>query len=81
MSIDDVFGVIRDIVGFFKPIIEPILEIVNVVSGIITLVSFLEGFSLNAGNTSSLLVFVISFLLMAITEEGVYEWLKSLVGL
>jgi len=88
MSIEDVFDIIRDILGiireivhFLKPIIEPILEVVNIISGLYTLVAFLEGFSLNVNNTSSLLVFVFSFLLMYLIEEEFYKWLRGLIGL
>lgn len=72
---------IREVIGFFKPIIEPILEFINIISGIYTLASFLEGLSLNVNNTSSLIIFLLSFILMYALEEEIYKWLKSLVGL
>jgi len=81
MSVKDLLGIIRDIVGFFKPIVEPILEAINVISGIYTLASFLEGLSLNANNITSLIIFLLSFFLMYILEDEFYKWLKGLVGL
>lgn len=81
MSIKDILGIIREIVSFFKPIIEPILEFINIISGIYTLASFLEGFSLNANNTTSLIIFLLSFFLILILEEEIYKWLRSLIGL
>jgi len=81
MSVKDLLGIIKEIVGFFKPIVEPILEAINIISGIYTLASFLEGLSLNANNTTSLIIFILSFLLMYILEEELYKWLKSLVGI
>jgi len=81
MSIEDVIDIIREILQFFKPLIEPILEIINLISGFYTLVSFLEGFSLNVNNTSSLIVFLLSFLLIYMIEEEFYKWLRHLVRL
>ena len=81
MSVEDLLDIIKDIVGLFKPIIEPILEAINIISGIYTLASFLNGISLNVNNTSSLIIFLLSFLFMYVIEEEFYKWLKSLIKL
>ena len=80
MSVKDLLGIIKEIVGFFKPIIEPILEAINIISGIYTLASFLEGVSLNANNTTSLVIFILSFVFMLALENELYKWLRSLIG-
>jgi len=69
------------IVGFFRPVIEPILEMINIISGVYTLASFLDGLSLNMENTLSLAIFLLSFVLMYIIEEEIYKWLRGIVGL
>jgi len=78
---EDLLGIIRDIIGLLEPILEPILEMINIISGIYTLDSFLEGLSFNINNVSSLIIFLLSFILMYMVEEKVYRWLRSLVGL
>jgi hypothetical protein len=81
MSVEDLSDIIRDIIGFLKPILEPILEMINIISGIYTLASLLEGLSFNMNNVSSLIIFLLSFIVMYVIEEEVYRWLRSLVGL
>lgn len=81
MSVEDILDIAREVVDFFRPIIEPILEFINIISGLYTLASFLEGLSPNLNNTFSLIIFLLSFFLMYAIEEEIYKWLRKLLGL